>query len=177
MIISILWTLIAILLLVSIIVLLRIFFSFLTMSLFHGAYFAASSPKRVESILKLTNIYPGQKVVDLGSGDGRVVIALAKAGAEVVGIEANPWWVLQSRLNIKKEGVADKAKILNQNFWDHDLSSYDAVVIYGIGYIMPKLEEKFEKELTEGTKVVSVYFKLPNKKPKKTSSEVHLYQY
>ncbi len=149
----------------------------MTMSLFHGAYFAASSPKRVESIIQLADVYPGQKVADLGSGDGRVVIALAKAGAETVGIEVNPWWVLQSRLTIKKEGVEDKAEILNKNFWDHDLSPYDVVVVYGIGYIMPRLEKKFDKELKPGAKVISVYFKLPNKKPEKTSSEVHLYQY
>lgn len=177
MIITIIWLFIGLLLLATLIILWKIFFSLLTMSLFHGAYFAASSAERIESIIKLANVYPGQKVVDLGSGDGRVVIALAKAGANAVGIEVNPWLALKSRWAIKGKKLSNKAKILTQNLWNHDLSKYDVVVVYGIGYIMPKLEEKFKSELKAGAKVISVYFKLPDRKPVKSSNEVYLYRF
>jgi hypothetical protein len=165
-----------VLLLVTVVVLSPVFFSLLTMSLFHGAYFAGTGDERLNNILKLAQVKPGQKTIDLGSGDGRVVIALAQAGARAVGVELNPWLVFKSRRLIKQASLDHQAAILRQDMWSCDLSPYNLVTVYGIGYIMADLEKKLKTELKPGSKVISVYFKFPNLKPKKTLGEVYLYQ-
>ncbi len=160
-----------------VIVLGRVFISMLTLSLFHGAYYAGTSQKRLQKILKLAEVKASDKVVDLGSGDGRIVKALADAGAEVTGIEINPWLVFKSRRLIEKAGLEKKTSILRQNLWKHDLGQYDTVIIYGISHIMKDLEEKLEKELKPGAKFISVYFKLPVAKPVETAGDIYLYQF
>ncbi len=160
-----------------VIVLGRVFISMLTLSLFHGAYYAGTSQKRLQRILKLAKVQPNDKVVDLGSGDGRIVKALAEAGAGVTGIEINPWLVFKSKRLIEKANLEKKASILRQNLWEHDLDQYDTVIIYGISHIMKDLEEKLEKELKPGAKFISVYFKLPSIEPTDSEPEIYLYQF
>ncbi len=163
-------------LVVVIYVLSRVFFSLFTMSLFHGPYFAGTSPDRIDSIKKLADIKTGDRVVDLGSGDGRVLIALAKEGVQATGLELNPWLVNKSQKRIKKAKLENKINIKQTNFWQHDLGQYDVIVIYGIGYIMERLEEKLKEEAKDNVKIISIYFQFPNLKPVKSDNEVHLYQ-
>jgi 16S rRNA A1518/A1519 N6-dimethyltransferase RsmA/KsgA/DIM1 with predicted DNA glycosylase/AP lyase activity len=75
---------------------------FLIPIFFGGAVFAQTQQSSIHKIITLANPKPGQKAVDVGSGDGRLVIALAKSGVQAHGYEINPWLVLVSRLNIKK---------------------------------------------------------------------------
>ena len=70
-------------------------------SIINGAIYYPSEKKNVEVIVKFLNIKPGEKIADLGSGDGRIIIALARAGAEAHGYEVNPFLVRQSRKKIK----------------------------------------------------------------------------
>lgn len=165
-----------IMLAVVIYVLSRVFFSLFTMSLFHGPYFAGTSPDRISSIKKLAEIKKGDKVVDLGSGDGRVLIALAKQGADATGLELNPWLVNKSEKRIKRAKLSDRINIKQTNFWQYGLSQYDVIVIYGIGYIMERLEKKLKQEVKPDARIISIYFQFPNLEPVKTDNEVHLYR-
>src|SRR5690349_5323851 len=70
------------------------------------AYFP-SSPAMVERMLDMAHVGPGDRVVDLGSGDGRNVIAAAKRGASAVGVEYNPDLVELARRNAVEAGVAE----------------------------------------------------------------------
>lgn len=134
----------------------------------------ATNDQRLKDMLKLIKFGKTDQVVDLGSGDGKLVIEIAKTGACVTGIEIDPIAVWRSRQKIKKLKLKN-AQIMWKSFWKQDLSKYNVVVVYGITYIMKDLEKKFDKELMSGTKVISNYFKLPNWKIKRTSGEVHLY--
>ncbi len=163
-------------LLLLFLVFLNVFFSFLVMIHFKGAYHAASSDERVQRILKLATIKKGQKILDLGSGDGKVVLALAQKGAQVEGFEIHPLMVWKSRQLLKKYNVQQKATIHMTNFWNEELSEYDTIVVYGIGYMMKRLEEKIIREAEKGTKIISVYFTFPTLKPKKKIKDVYLYQ-
>ena len=120
-------------------------------------------------------IKPGQIVVDLGAGEGRLMIALAKAGATVHGYEINPFLVAKAKENIKKVGLENEVFIFCKNLWKQDLKEFDAVAIYPMGHMMKKLEKKFENELKPGTKVVSNYFTFPNWKPARAENNVYLY--
>ncbi|MDO8564572.1 MAG: methyltransferase domain-containing protein, partial [bacterium] len=141
-----------------------------------GAFFVPSRRNDVARMLSFLDIKEGKKIVDLGSGDGRLLIALAEAGAEAHGYEHNPILVWQSRRTIKKRGLEARAFVHYRNFWKEDFSSFDAVVLYGIPYIMPKLEAKLRRELRPGTRVVSNAFTFPTWEPVEKVHRVYLYQ-
>ncbi len=140
-----------------------------------GAPYVGSKRQKLKQMIKLARIKKGDKAADLGSGDGRVVLALAKTGATAHGYEINPVLVWQARRKIAKAGVSDRATIYFKNYWLIDLSSYDLITVYGTTYIMKKLETKLQKELKPGARVISNYFKFPHWQPQQSRGEVHLY--
>ena len=139
-----------------------------------GAPFEPSKDDRIKSILKLASPKKKDRIVDLGSGDGRIVIVFAEKGYESHGYEINPWLVLYSIIKAKIKGVK-KAHFHLGNFWNKDLSKYNIITLFQIGYIMPKLEEKIKKECKSKTKIVSNKWTFPNIKPKKINNNVKLY--
>ncbi len=152
------------------------FLVFNLISNFIGAPFVPTSKKKIKIVLEFADIKKGQRVAELGSGDGRLVVALAKMGAIIDGFEINPILVLASRFDILRLGLRKKASIYLQSFWDKNLSSFDLVVIYGVPSIMPKLTTKISKELKSNSKVISVDFKIPSLKLIKQEDSVYLYQ-
>lgn len=151
---------------VSVLTLFAFFYFIFTALFVHALLFGAPYvpiPKYgLEKILEYANIKPGQKAVDLGSGDGRIMIAMAKAGAIVHGYEINPVLVWLTKRKIKKEGLEGKAFIHLKSFWEEDLSSFDIITLFGVRRIMPRLEAKLNKELKPGAKVISFGFTFPN---------------
>mgnify|MGYP001577833905 FL=1 len=126
-------------------------------------------------MIKLLDIRPGEKAADIGSGDGRIVIAMARAGAETHGYEIDPLLIWRSRRKIRQAGLQNKSFIHWKDFWNEDFSSFDIVTVYGIKHIMKKLEEKLKKELKPGARVVSNGFKFPTWQPLKSQDGLHLY--
>lgn len=143
--------------------------------LYRGAFYVPTKRKYVPRIITMLDPKPGEKVVDLGSGDGRLLIALAEAGAEAHGYEHNPLLVARSRALCRKRGLEKKAFVHMENFWNADLSSFDGAIIYGIPYIMARLEKKLRAELHPGARVVSNAFKFPSWKPAAKDRGVYLY--
>lgn len=141
-----------------------------------GALYEPSSPDEVRTIVNLLNIQKGVKAVDLGSGDGRIVIEMARRGAEAYGFENDPKLVEESRVNIKKEGLEKLAHIQEGNFWEQDLSSFSRISVFQWHTIMGRLEEKLEKELQPESFIVSHYWKFPNWKPIAEEGEIYLYK-
>lgn len=140
-----------------------------------GAPPVPTSKNSVNEIIKMTNAGSGDKVIDLGSGDGRVLIAFAKKGASAEGYEINPFLVLLAKYKIKREGVGDLAKVYWGSFWGKDLSEFNIVNVYGVTHIMKRLGKKLDKELTPGSKVVSNIFPIPGWQEAKKVSGVYLY--
>ncbi|MBT7309849.1 MAG: methyltransferase domain-containing protein [Candidatus Pacebacteria bacterium] len=143
-----------------------------------GPFFAPTNSQRIQQILELAELKSGEKVVDLGSGDGRILIALVKANPDItaVGIELNPTYVKLSRANIQKAGLSEKIEIKKSSFWKEDLSKCNVIVTYCIKRVMGKLEKKLKNEIKESTKVISVFFQFPTWKPKIESGDIRLYQ-
>lgn len=151
------------------------FIMFLLMTIVKGAPFMISGKNPIRRIIRLLEIKPGQKAADLGSGDGRIVIAMARAGAIAHGYEINQLLVWWSRKKIAEAGLSDKAFIHQKSFWNEDFSSFDLISIYGIGYIMKDLEEKLRRELPVGAKVAANAFEFPTWKYAKKDNGVFLY--
>lgn len=141
-----------------------------------GAFYASTRAETVKKMVELAQIKPGEKAVDLGSGDGRLVIALAQAGAQASGYEIDPLLVWLSRRKIRQAGLEKQAFIYRQSFWNEDLSGFDAVTVYGISQMMKRLEKKLKGELKAGARVVSNYYTFPDWAESKKEDRLHLYQ-
>ena len=144
--------------------------------IFWGAIYVPTEKERIKTIIRFAEIKPGEKAVDLGSGDGRLVIALAKAGAEAHGYEINPLLVWKARKDISKAKIENKAFIHWKSFWQEDLSDFDVVVIYGISHIMRRLEKKLKGELKKDARVICNAFNFPNWTQIKKEDGVYLYK-
>ena len=140
-----------------------------------GAPFVPSAGKTVERMLDAAGVGPGVRLVDLGSGDGRIPVAAAKRGARADGIEVNPWLVWISRQRARISGVRERTVFKCGNLWTYDVSAYDVVTVYGLGPIMGKLEQKLLRELRPGTRVVSHAFHFPIWRPVREDRGVMLY--
>lgn len=127
-----------------------------------GAVYFPTKPANVEAIVRLAEIKSGEKAVDLGSGDGRIVIALARAGAEAHGYEINPLLVWRSRTAIRRAGLDGRAFVHWRSFWGVNLSDFSLVTAYGIPYIMRSLERKLRRELRSGARVISNIYPFPS---------------
>lgn len=161
--------------LILILFLLAFIFSF-GLPHFKGAPYAVTNKRKIDRIISLLSkrVKDG-KVVDLGSGDGRLVIALAEQGYQVQGYEINPFLSFLSQKRIKKYKLGHKAFINRKDYWQEDLSSYRVVVVFGVFYMMPKLEKKLKRELESGAVVISNYFRFPNWKPREKKNGVYVY--
>ncbi len=138
-----------------------------------GAPYVPSSDEKRRVARKF--IQGRHRVLEFGSGDGRVSIDLSEKNDRVDGYEINPYLVWISRWNARKRGVSEKVHFYWKNFWKVNVGEYDTVYLYGISYIMGQLEKKFLQELAPGSMVVSVGFRFPNWVPEKSEGSVSLY--
>jgi cyclopropane fatty-acyl-phospholipid synthase-like methyltransferase len=127
-------------------------------------------------MVNLAKVKKGDVSVDLGSGDGRVVIAFAKQGIQAFGFEINPFFVLYSRRKIKKLGLEKTAKIYWKNFWNADFSKFSIITTFQYFTVSKRLEEKILRECKKGTKIVSHYWKFPNLRIKEEKDKIYEYK-
>jgi predicted RNA methylase len=132
-----------------------------------GAPFVPLEPDVVSRIMNLVKIKKGDIYYDLGSGDGRMVIAAALLGAKAYGVEIDPWRVWYSRFCIFIFGLSGRAKIIQQDIFNVNLSSANVVTTYLLQETNDKIFSKLAKELKPGTRVLSSAFNFPKWKPVK----------
>ena len=111
----------------------------------------------VNAMLDIAKVTSADLLIDLGSGDGRTVIAAAKRGAHAIGIEFNPDMVKLSVDNAKKEGVSDKTEFLTMDLYEYDLSKATVITMFLLPEINLKLRPRL-LELKPGTRIVSNTF-------------------
>ncbi|XP_040613628.1 ATP synthase subunit C lysine N-methyltransferase isoform X2 [Mesocricetus auratus] len=115
--------------------------------------FVPATSKQTENVVKMLRHRRGS-LVDIGSGDGRIVIAAAKEGFPAVGYELNPWLVWYSRYRAWREGVHGSTKFYVSDLWK-----------------MPQLEKKLELELEDDARVIACRFPFPHWTPDHTTGE------
>lgn len=118
----------------------------------------------VDKMLDMAKVTPKDRLMDLGSGDGRTVITAAQRGLTAQGIEYNPDLVELSRQNAKRAGVADRATFVAQDLFTTDLSQADVITMFLLSTINEKLRPKL-LELPAGTRVVSNTFRMGDWEP------------
>jgi SAM-dependent methyltransferase len=114
-------------------------------------------PELVEKMLDLAQVTPEDYVIDLGSGDGRNVIAAAKRGARALGVEYNPDMVELSRRLAEKEGVADKASFVQGDMYEADISGATVMALFLLPENLNRLAPKF-LDLKPGARIVANAF-------------------
>jgi len=114
-------------------------------------------PELVETMLDLATVTKDDYVMDLGSGDGRNIIAAAQRGARGVGVEFNPDLVEVSNRIAREKGVADKATFVQGDMYEADISKATVMAIYLLPANMDKLQPKFQA-LTPGSRIVANTF-------------------
>jgi SAM-dependent methyltransferase len=116
--------------------------------------YVQTPPEVVERMMRMAEIGPGDSVVDLGSGDGRIVIAAAKRGARGLGVDLDPALVRLAAQNAAQAGVADRARFEVRDIFDTDLSGASVITMYLLPDFNVKLLPRL-LALKPGTRIVS----------------------
>ena len=123
----------------------------------------------IERMLDMAKLTAKDIHYDLGSGDGRTVIAGAKRGAQSFGVEFNPEMVALSQRSASRQGVADRAKFINGDIFQTDFSSANVLTLY----LLPSLNLKLRPTILRmkpGTRVVSHAFTMDDWQPDQTEN-------
>ena len=121
--------------------------------------FITTPPEVVERMLQLAGTRAEDLVVDLGSGDGRIVIAAAqKFGARGLGIELDAALVEKSRENARRMELQDRVRFVEGDVLRADISSASVVTVYLLPALMVQLQSRFIDQLAPGTRIVSHSF-------------------
>jgi SAM-dependent methyltransferase len=118
----------------------------------------------VKKMLEIAEVTEKDFVIDLGSGDGRMVIAAAKLGANAIGVEYNPEMVELSKRNAEKAGVSGKAKFIQSDLFAYDLSEGTVITMFLLPEINLKLRPRL-LDLKPGTRIVSNTFTMGDWEP------------
>ncbi|REC94600.1 methyltransferase domain-containing protein [Kushneria indalinina] len=112
----------------------------------------------VAGMMEMGEVSEGDRVIDLGSGDGRIAIAAAKLGAEVLGVDIDPERIGEANDNAEREGVTDRVEFRQEDLFDTPIADADVLTLYLLPTINQQLRPKILADMAPGTRVVSHAF-------------------
>lgn len=127
--------------------------------------FIVTADHLVEEMIRLGGVMPGEIVYDLGSGDGRLVIAAARTGAAGVGIEIDRELVELSRELASAAGVADRVRFIEGDIFEADVRDADVVMLYLSHDFNQRLKPRLLEQLSPGSRIVSHTFHMDDWQP------------
>ena len=137
------------------------------------APFVSTPPDVVERMLELANTGGDDFVVDLGCGDGRVLItAASKYGARGLGVDVEPYWVAESEANAREAGVAHLTTFRFQDAATVDLSEATVITLYLMQWSTDKLKTRIRSQAKSGTRIISHSFPMTDWAPTKSQEFV-----
>lgn len=148
-------------------------------TIFSGAPWVATRLPTIRAMCDLAELQPGGRVLDLGCGDGSIVITAAKDyGATGIGVELNPLLARWARWKARQAGVQNRVRIIRGNMFDVELPDTDVVMLY----LLPKATARVERRLKERYKhlrVISHGFELKEtpEHSRKTNGKVTVRRY
>ena len=140
--------------------------------------FVATPEEVVERMLRIAGTGPRDFVMDLGSGDGRIVIAAARDfGARGLGVDIDAELVDESRANARRAGVAERVAFEERDMFHMDLSRATVVTVYQLPSLLDRLQPRFLEQLRPGSRIVAHAFYMQGWKPDRTETVKHALRY
>lgn len=140
-----------------------------------GPPYLPTLTKQMRIALQLADLQPGQTLLELGCGDGKVLIAAAQQGVHAVGFELNPLLILFCKVRCWRYRKLVEVKWAN--FWTRPWPATDVIFIFGLPRLMQKLDTKVIQYNHKPVKLVSFAFAIPGRKPSRKQDGVFRYDY
>lgn len=128
----------------------------------------------IDQIFDKLKIRKGALVVDMGSGDGRILLSAVKHGLVAIGYELNPFLVIISRLRLKKQ---PDARVVMGDYWRGDITKASVVFVFSATPFMARLYDKLKAELKPGAMVISYGFSFEGIKIDQKIGPANIYQF
>ncbi|OGL96115.1 hypothetical protein A2348_01240 [Candidatus Uhrbacteria bacterium RIFOXYB12_FULL_58_10] len=140
-----------------------------------GGPYVPTRQKTVDEMVRFAMLRPSDRVADLGSGDGRIVIAAAKAGvADALGIEINASLVRKSKRSAERLGLQN-IHFVCESFWKSNVMDRTVIFLFQVPYTMRRLESKLREELPIGARIVSNDFTFVDWQPSEEHGQIRIY--
>jgi hypothetical protein len=143
--------------------------------LIFGPPYLPTLQKQIETVLDMADLQSGQTLLELGCGDGKVLVAAARRGWSVVGYELNPILVIICK--IRTWPYRKQVTLHWGNFLTQDWPKADAIFIFGLQRIMEKVDKKVMQSISDPVKLISFAFEIPGRKLVKQEDGLYLYRY
>ena len=140
-----------------------------------GAPYLPTLKPQVKTALKLADLQPGQTLLELGCGDGKVLVAAAQQGLYAVGYELNPLLFVDAWLRTRR--FRKQVRVVWGNFWRKNWRPADAIFVFLLPKYMTKLDTAIERYNHKPVKLVSFAFSIPAKRPSAIEGGVFVYDY
>jgi hypothetical protein len=140
--------------------------------IFRGAPYVPTLDAQAKAALELLDLKPGQTLLELGSGDGKILVLAAQAGLNVIGIELNPFLVGVSWLRTRR--YRKQVRIIWGDIWLKQWPPCDGVFSFLLNRFMPRLDERMQ---TIQKPLASFAFQIPNRTSDVERNGIYLYRY
>lgn len=140
-----------------------------------GAPYLPTLKQQSESTFKLLGLRPGETMLELGCGDGRMLKLAAQKGYRAIGYELNPLLALVAVIRTWK--YRKQVQVVCGNFWHKEWPEAAGIFVFLLDRFMPKLDKYIVQYKHKPVKLVSFAFEIPGKKPVKKQDGLFLYQY
>jgi SAM-dependent methyltransferase len=140
-----------------------------------GAPYLPTLGPQVLAALELADLKPGETLLELGCGDGKVVLAAARQGVNVVGYELNPLLAAVAWLRTRR--YRRQVRIIWGDFWRRPWPEAEAIFTFLLPKYMAKLDKKISRYPRKPVKLVSFAFQVPGRQPARQKAGVYLYNY
>lgn len=131
--------------------------------------------RQTDVALDLLDLKPGETMLELGSGDGRVMLAAAKRGWNVVGIELNPFLIIVSRLVTWR--YRRRVRIIWGGYFTREWPEVQGIFAFMLPRYMPKLDRYIVSQCKQPVRLASFAFKIPGRQVTNTREGIFLYEY
>lgn len=144
-------------------------------TVFFGAPYVPTLRPQIQTALDLLALTPGQTFIEVGSGDGRVLIAAAERGLIAYGYEINPLLVAVSLWRTR--AYRGRVHVVWADAWRVSWPTPDGVFIFGLHRLVEKLHTKIVQEYAGPVRIASIGFELDGVQPLKAENGVFLYEH
>ncbi len=143
--------------------------------LLYGAPYVPTLDPQVQTALSLIDLQEGQTLLELGCGDGKVLIAAAERGIYAIGYELNP--IMAAVAWVRTRRYRSHVRVICGNFWNQSWPAADGIFVFLLDKYMPRLDTKITQNCQKPVRLVSFAFKVPGKQEIGQKNGIFYYEY